>query len=255
MSTPDFRVVIPARYGSSRLPGKPLLLIAGRPMIAHAYERALESGAQYVCVATDDERIAEAVRAFGGQAVMTSSDHASGTDRLAEVARMHDFADDDIVVNLQGDEPFVPGDMLKRLAECLADHPHCGMATAATRIRDARELFNPNTVKVTLDGRGVALYFSRAPIPWLRGTFSHGASAEALPESVPFLRHLGMYAYRARTLRELAQAPQVALESAESLEQLRALVMGVRIHVTVLDAAPPHGVDTPEDLERVQTVV
>jgi 3-deoxy-manno-octulosonate cytidylyltransferase (CMP-KDO synthetase) len=252
MSGPDFRVVIPARYASTRLPGKPLLPIRGQAIILHTCERARESGASYVCVATDDERIAEAVRNANGRVVMTSPDHASGTDRLAEVARVERFADDDIVVNLQGDEPFVPGELVRKLALALAEHPDCGMATAATPIRAADDLFNPNTVKVTLDAAGRALYFSRAPIPWLRGQFSAQGCAGSLPADVPFLRHLGLYAYRARTLRQLAEQPLAALERAESLEQLRALVMGIRIHVSVLPEAPPHGVDTPEDLVRLQ---
>jgi 3-deoxy-manno-octulosonate cytidylyltransferase (CMP-KDO synthetase) len=184
--------------------------------------------------------------------VLTSPEHASGTDRLAEVASREGFADDDIVVNLQGDEPFVPGALLRELAGALADHRECGMATLATRLSQARDLFDPNTVKVTLDDAGLALYFSRAPMPWVRGAFEPGSTPEQLPEGVPFLRHLGLYAYRVSTLRQIAAAPQAVLERAESLEQLRALAMGIRIHVTVVDRPPPHGVDTPEDLARVQ---
>ena len=246
------RVVIPARYASTRLPGKPLALLAGRPMIAHVLERAMQSGVSYVCVATDDERIAHTVRELGVRVVLTSKDHASGTDRLAEVAAIESFADGDIIVNLQGDEPFVPAATIRDLARALGDHPECGMATAATPIVDVHELFNTNVVKVVLDERSIAAYFSRAPIPWVRDGFHPGAVPNALPAGIPFLRHLGLYAYRTAALRRISEAPQAPLECAESLEQLRALFMGIRIHVSVLAEAPAHGVDSPDDLARAE---
>lgn len=247
----SFRVVIPARYGSTRLPGKPLLELAGRPIVVHVLERARASGALEVVVATDDERVADAVRAAGGDVEMTRDDHASGTDRLAEVATRRGWAAHDIVVNLQGDEPLVPVELPARLAEVLADSPDAGIATMATPITGADELFRSNVVKVVLDDSGHALYFSRAPIPWARDAFAGGPPKE-LPEGVRFLRHIGLYAYRTDTLRLMAATPPSPLERAESLEQLRALEQGIRIRVAIVEQAPPHGVDTPEDLERLQ---
>jgi 3-deoxy-manno-octulosonate cytidylyltransferase (CMP-KDO synthetase) len=248
----DFCVIIPARFASSRLPGKPLLPIAGKPMIVHVWERALESGASQAFVATDDTRIADAVRAVGGRVVMTSPDHASGTDRLAEAVEQAGLSAETIIVNLQGDEPFVPGALLARLAQALHGNHAFGMATAATHIREVADVFNPNVVKVVLDAHDGALYFSRAPVPWVRDAFSLGRRPESLPDQVPFLRHIGLYAYRVETLRRVAAAAQAPFERAESLEQLRALWLGIRIHVTVVDQAPVHGVDTAEDLARVE---
>ncbi len=250
-----FHVVIPARFGSSRLPGKPLRTIAGKAMVVHVLERGRESGAQEVMVATDDERICSVVEAAGGVAIMTSPDHASGTDRLNEVATKQAWSDDTIIVNLQGDEPFVPGSLVCALATALEQHPEAGIATLATPIRDVRELFDPNVVKVVNQDDGLALYFSRAPIPWVRGVFEPGKAPAALPPSVPFLRHLGLYAYRVGTLRRLASAPAASLEEAESLEQLRALALGVRIHVTVVAQAPGHGIDTEDDLQAAEALL
>ncbi len=247
----SFRVVIPARYGSTRLPGKPLLELAGRPIVVHVLERALTSGAAEVVVATDDPRIADAVRAAGGNVEMTREDHASGTDRLAEVAVKRRWPPHDIIVNLQGDEPLVPAELPAQLAEVLADGPDAGIATMATPITSAEELFRSNVVKVVLDDSGHALYFSRAPIPWARKAFAE-RPPRALPEGVRFLRHIGLYAYRTDTLRLLAATPPSPLERAESLEQLRALEQGLRIRVKVVQEPPPHGVDTPEDLERLR---
>ena len=247
----SFVVVIPARYASTRLPGKPLADLHGKPVIRWCLERALESGADEVIVAVDDERIADAV---GAAAVMTSPDHRSGTDRLAEVARLRGWAADTIVVNMQGDEPLLPSGLLTQLARALEAHPDAGVATMATAIREPAELFRESVVKCVLDDAGFALTFSRAPVPWVRGRFADGPPA-ALPEGVPFLRHLGVYAYRAQTLARLSAAPPAAIELAESLEQLRALAGGIRIHVTVIDEAPPHGIDTPEDLERVRLIL
>lgn len=224
-------------------------------MIQHVWERALESGCEEAWVATDDARIFEAVRGFGGQALMTSDQHVSGTDRLAEVADQLQLADDAILVNLQGDEPCVPGALLDRLAGALADNPSCGLATLATPIHEARDVFDPNIVKVVLNAHGHALYFSRAPIPWQRGVFRPDAAVDALPRETPFLRHLGLYAYRVSTLRAVAGAPVGSLEAAESLEQLRALQMGIAIHVGLVEKAPGHGVDTPDDLARVERLL
>jgi 3-deoxy-manno-octulosonate cytidylyltransferase (CMP-KDO synthetase) len=249
-------VVIPARHASSRLPGKPLRLIAGRPMIEHVWHNAARAGAREVLVATDDQRIVQAVENFGGRALMTSAEHASGTDRLAEVAARLAWPDDTIVVNLQGDEPAIPGELLRQTAAALHAHPEAGIATLATPIHTARDLFDENVVKVVLDEAGLACYFSRAPIPWVRGAFAGGAGAvPALPEGVPFLRHIGIYAYRAGTLRRVAAEPGRAVERAESLEQLRALALGIRIHVSVIERAPGHGVDTEEDLARVDSAL
>jgi 3-deoxy-manno-octulosonate cytidylyltransferase (CMP-KDO synthetase) len=245
-----FKVVIPARLASQRLPEKALRDIEGQPLIVHVWERARASSAGEVLVATDDARIAGAVEQAGGRAVLTSPHHASGTDRLAEVARTLGWSDDTVVVNLQGDEPLVPPALLDELATALATSD-AGIATAATPIRDAHELFSPSAVKVVLDDRGFALYFSRAPIPWVRDSFSERGLHE-LPQGAPFLRHLGLYAYRAATLRRLSEAPPAAIERAEALEQLRALALGMRIHVRIIDEAPPPGVDTEEDLERVR---
>lgn len=245
----SYRLVIPARLTSERLPEKPLVDVGGKPLVVRVLERGLQSRADEVLVAVDHERIADAVRAAGGEAVLTSPDHRSGTDRLAEVAALRGWSDDTVVVNLQGDEPLGPASLLDALAEDLAAHPACGLATMATAAsRD--EVFSPNVVKVVLRDDGRALYFSRAPIPFARGRFDRDATE--LPEGVPYLRHLGLYAYRVGTLKRVAAAPPATSERTESLEQLRALVMGIDIHVRVLDEAPPHGVDVPADLERVR---
>lgn len=248
-----FAVVIPARYASSRLPGKPLIELAGKPMIQWAWAHALEAGADRVIVATDDTRIADAVQAFGGDVCMTDPAHASGTDRIAEVCALRRLPDDAIVVNLQGDEPGVPAALLSLVARALSEQPSAGIATLATPITTPEELFDPNVVKTVLDDAGMALTFSRAPLPWVRDRFAPYAAA-ALPQSLPvgpqYLRHLGIYAYRVGTLTRVASAPAQALELAESLEQLRAMAMGVRVHVSVIAEAPGHGVDTEADIER-----
>jgi 3-deoxy-manno-octulosonate cytidylyltransferase (CMP-KDO synthetase) len=246
-----FRVVIPSRLASQRLPGKPLLDVGGRPLVLRVWDVAMKSAAAGVVVATDDARIEACVREAGGDVVMTSADHATGTDRLAEVADLRGYADDDVIVNLQGDEPFVPPALLEALARALVAQPDTGIATVATRIHTTEELFEPSVVKTVLDAAGRALYFSRSPIPFVRGRFeSLSRHAEPLPEGVRFLRHLGIYAYRVRTLRALRTAAMAEAEAAESLEQLRAMHLGIRIHVSVIDQAPMRGVDTPEDLAR-----
>jgi 3-deoxy-manno-octulosonate cytidylyltransferase (CMP-KDO synthetase) len=248
-----FRVVIPARFASSRLPGKPLLPIGGKPMIQHVVENAREAGATAVVVATDDQRITDAVRQFGGEVAMTSAEHVSGTDRIAELARKEGWDPGSIVVNLQGDEPLLAASAVRRVANLLASRPDAGMATLAAPINDVDTLFNPNVVKVvtTLDGR--ALYFSRAPIPWQRDEWLTLQERPAgLPGGTQFLRHIGLYAYRVETLLGITSATKDAVETAESLEQLRALRLGIGILVDVVDEVPEHGVDTPDDLRRVE---
>lgn len=218
-------------------------------MIQHVYERALESGAQSVVVATDDERIQQAAEGFGATVCMTSSDHQSGTDRLAEVVDQLKLQDDEIVVNLQGDEPLMPASLLSQVAEQLSEHTDAGVSTVAVRIHHAAELFDPHAVKVVMDKNGYALYFSRASIPWDRDAFS--ISQDELPENHFHFRHLGLYAYRASFLREYVTWEPCAVEQMESLEQLRALWNGVRIHVSEALEVPEPGIDTEQDLQRV----
>lgn len=248
----SFTVVIPARFDSSRLPGKPLADIDGKPMIQHVYERAQESGAAEVIVATDDKRIADAVKAFGGTAVMTSTDHRSGTERLAEVIDLMALADDEVVVNVQGDEPQIPPQIIRQVAENLASQRNAPMATLAVPMEDVAEVFNPNAVKVVLDANGYALYFSRAPIPYDREQFMNADADHQAQLSEGYLRHVGIYAYRAGFIHRYAEWPASPLERLESLEQLRVLWYGERIHVAQAIAPPPAGVDTAEDLERVR---
>jgi len=244
-----FKVVIPARYASTRLPGKPLLDIAGKPMIAHVCERAIQAQAEQVVVATDDNRIFDTVSALGIQAVMTDPDHQSGTERIAEVARKLAWQSGDIVVNLQGDEPLIPPEYIRDAAYALAAQQLAGIATLAARIDDAEEIFNPNAVKVVLDKNGYALYFSRAPIPWDRSSFpEHHAIDDG---KMPHLRHIGLYAYSVGFLQSYCEWPASSLESVESLEQLRILWHGEKILVKVVDKTPEAGVDTEEDLWRV----
>jgi 3-deoxy-manno-octulosonate cytidylyltransferase (CMP-KDO synthetase) len=248
-----FKVVIPARYGSSRLPGKPLLEIAGKPMFAHVYERACRSGAEEVLIATDDERIERAAQAIGAPVVMTSQEHPSGTDRLQEVAKLKGWGDDVIVVNVQGDEPLIPPAVIDQVAANLATAGEAGIATLAEALQDASQLFNPNIVKLVRDVRGHALYFSRAPLPWARDLFAKDRST--LPASDLYLRHLGIYAYRVGFLHAYVQWPPAEIEQIEALEQLRALFQGVKIHVDVAAVELPPGVDTVEDLERVRALL
>jgi 3-deoxy-manno-octulosonate cytidylyltransferase (CMP-KDO synthetase) len=234
--------IIPARYGSSRFPGKPLVHISGKPMIQHVYERSLRAkGLDRLIVATDDTRIADSVRAFGGEFVITRTDHPSGTDRLAEASRILGLSDQDIVINIQGDEPLVEPSMIQLLITALEQSPHCSMATLAYRSMSEREYLDPNVVKVVLDGNGRALYFSRAPIPCRRDTGDSPMS---------FLKHLGFYAYRNDFLQAFTHLPPGGLESIEKLEQLRALENGHAIQVA-LSRVESFGVDTPEDLDRI----
>jgi len=248
-----FIVVIPARYASSRFPGKPLAEIRGKPMVVQVAARAARSGATRVVIATDDARIATAVEQHGFEAMMTRGDHATGTDRIAEVARRLRLKPDAIVVNVQGDEPLIAPSLIRRVAENLNSHRAAAIATAACRIRSAQDMANPNVVKVTLDSSGYALYFSRAPIPYSRDAFSKGI--RSLPAGLPALRHLGIYAYRASFLKIYGRLPPVAAEQAEALEQLRALVHGYRISVAITATAPHPGVDTLADLRRIRRLL
>jgi 3-deoxy-manno-octulosonate cytidylyltransferase (CMP-KDO synthetase) len=248
-----FRVAIPARYASTRLPGKPLRLLAGRPLIEHVYRRALASGALEVVIATDDTRIRAVAEAFGATVCMTSPTHPSGTDRLAEAADWLGWPDDAIVVNAQGDEPGLPPALVRQVADDLAAHPEAGIATACARLHDLAELFDPNVVKVVRDARGYALYFSRAPIPWHRESFrAGGAGSTELPSDAPWFRHIGLYAYRVAVLRRYPELAPAPAEQTEALEQLRALWHGIRIHVAEAVETPPPGVDTEADLARAE---
>jgi 3-deoxy-manno-octulosonate cytidylyltransferase (CMP-KDO synthetase) len=247
-----FRVVIPARHASTRLPGKPLALLAGTPMVLHVHRLALASGAAEVVIATDDERIRDACGREGADVAMTDATHPTGTDRIAEVASTRGWADDSIVVNVQGDEPLLPPALIGQAARLLADRPAAAIATLAAPIGTLEEYLDPNVVKVVTRDDGQALYFSRAPIPWHRDGAAHSAGAD---RHATARRHLGIYAYRVTALRAVASAQPGALEKRERLEQLRALQMGLQI--VVADAAEPPGpsVDTPEDLARVDSLM
>ncbi len=247
-----FRVVIPARYASSRLPGKPLADIAGRPMVLRVLDQALKAGAESVVVATDDLRVQQAVEAAGHQALLTSPEHQSGTERLVEVAETLRWSDDTLVVNVQGDEPLIDPALIREAARQLVLHNDAVMATLAHPIHDHADFVNPNVVKVVTDEAGYALYFSRAPIPWPRDAF---AEKQPMPHELGALRHIGLYAYRAGFLRTYASLPSSPLERYEMLEQLRVLWHGHRISLGVTPTAPAPGVDTPEDLERVRRLL
>ena len=248
-SAADFIVAIPARFGSTRLPGKPLRRLGDRTLIEHVVRRALDSGARSVVVATDDVRIAAVLRDADVTICMTRDDHASGSDRLAECAEKLGWPDDAIVVNLQGDEPFAPASGIREVARALAEDG-APMATLATPVEDAAQLFDPGVVKVVRDARGRALYFSRAPLPWARDAFAK--ERDALPSGAPFLRHIGIYAYRAGFLGTFAALAATPLERAESLEQLRALEHGFAISVRIAPEAFPPGIDTEADLVAAQ---
>lgn len=242
-----FTVVIPARFGSTRFPGKPLADIVGKPMIQHVCERAAEAGAEKIIVATDDERIADVASAFA-RVSMTSAHHHSGTERIAEVIALEDMADDTLIVNVQGDEPFVPADNIRQVATNLANDDTAMMSTLCTPIHLADEVANPNVVKVVTDERHRAMYFSRSVIPYDRERM---LTAGGQPDPVNYFRHIGLYAYRAGYVRRYVGYAPTSLEQLESLEQLRALWYGDAIHCAVADAAPPVGIDTPDDLTRL----
>ena len=246
----DFVVAVPARYAASRLPGKPLRLLGGEPLVLHVARRALAAGAREVWLATDDARVAAAVAGVAGVRVaMTSPAHASGTDRLAECAAIAGWDDEAVVVNLQGDEPFAPAAGIRRVAQALVDSG-APMATLAEPVADAQTLFDPNAVKLVRAASGDALYFSRAPLPWPRDAFARERGT--LPEGGHWLRHIGIYAYRAGFLQTFARMPPGVLERIESLEQLRVLEAGHRIAVALAPEPFPPGVDTPEDLARAE---
>ncbi|WP_026375101.1 3-deoxy-manno-octulosonate cytidylyltransferase [Aestuariibacter salexigens] len=245
----NFTVIIPARFASSRFPGKPLVDIGGKPMIQHVYERAAESGASRIIVATDDARIASAVSAFGGQYCMTSAEHESGTERLAEVVDVKGLLAHEVVVNVQGDEPFIPPENIHQVAENLHQHQTAEMATLCVPISDVEDAFNPNIVKVITDKQGFALYFSRSVIPYDRSRFLDADNIDEIGDY--YYRHVGIYAYRAGFIKQYVNMAPSGLEQIESLEQLRVLWHGEKIHVDVANKAPPHGIDSPQDLEKL----
>jgi len=260
----SFTIIIPSRFGSTRLPGKALLDIAGKPMVQRVYEQSCQSKADEVLVATDDPRIAEVVTGFGGQVVMTSADHPSGTDRLQEVVSKKNYDDNHVVVNVQGDEPLIPPAVINQVAENLLSQPHAGIATLCERIIDPLDILNPNAVKVVRNLNGYAQLFSRSPVPWLRSwpsldsitASSDIAQLYAMPESgsIQWHRHIGIYAYRVEVLNQFVAWPMTPGEQAESLEQLRALDNGVNIHCEEASISLPSGIDTIEDLERVRAL-
>ncbi|WP_339900410.1 3-deoxy-manno-octulosonate cytidylyltransferase [uncultured Gilvimarinus sp.] len=247
----SFTVVIPARYASTRLPGKPLADINGRPMIEHVYRRACASDASRVIVATDDQRIVELVKSFNGAVCLTRSDHVSGTDRLQEVAALEKMAGDDIVVNVQGDEPLIPPQVINQVAANLAQNRTASVATLCEPLSSYREFRDPNAVKVVYDQSNLALYFSRAPIPWPRDN-TEVLTEQPVPEGFPARRHIGTYAYRVSLLERFVTWSPALLEQTESLEQLRVMAYGERIHVDEACCQVPGGVDTEEDLARVR---
>ncbi|WP_019530253.1 3-deoxy-manno-octulosonate cytidylyltransferase [Dasania marina] len=254
----SFSIIIPARYASSRLPGKPLLDIAGKPMIQHVYERALQSQAERVIIATDDQRIADAATAFGAEVAMTKASHESGTDRLQEVAAQLQLADDHVLVNVQGDEPLIPAAVINQVANNLASNSFASIATLIEAISDVETVFDPNAVKVTLNKHGEVLYFSRAPMPWCRDLWAGLASGNtdlSLPANSHYYRHIGIYAYRVSFLHDFVQWPMSMLEQTEKLEQLRAMENGVKIHAQEAIELIPGGVDTVADLEKVRAII
>jgi 3-deoxy-manno-octulosonate cytidylyltransferase (CMP-KDO synthetase) len=253
----SFTVIIPARFSSTRLPGKPLKDIAGKPMIQHVYEQAKKSAAREVIVATDDERIKTVAEGFGARVCMTAVDHESGTDRLQEVVAQLGYGDDEVIVNVQGDEPLIPPSNINQVAELLLNSPNAGIATLSERIDNVADVFDPNAVKVVSNATNSALYFSRSPLPWVRDDFNGfgGELPDQLPAGVDFQRHIGIYGYRVGLLHEFVTWPPAPLELAESLEQLRAMWNGVDIKVAQAVETPPAGVDTEADLERVRALL
>ncbi|MAK92322.1 MAG: 3-deoxy-manno-octulosonate cytidylyltransferase [Oleibacter sp.] len=249
----DYKIVIPARYGSSRLPGKPLINLCGKPMIQHVWERAQESAAEDVVIATDDQRIFDVAKAFGADVVMTAVDHENGTERIAEVARIKNWADEVVIVNLQGDEPLIPESLIEATAASLINYPQAGMSSVCTPLNHDGDAFDPNVVKVVLDREQFAMYFSRASIPWDRDGYK--AQPGVMTAKVPVYRHIGMYGYRVSFLRQYMEMEACPLETTESLEQLRALWYGVKIHMSVIAEPPGHGIDTPDDVARVEALL
>lgn len=248
----SYSVVIPARYGSTRLPGKPLLDIAGKPMVQRVWEQAALSGADEVIIATDDQRIAEVAKAFGANVCMTDPAHPSGTDRLQQVASSQGWPDDRVVVNVQGDEPLIPPSVIDQVAANLLACSGAGVATLCEPILDVQELLNPNAVKVVADTNGMALYFSRAAVPWPRDEYAPTMTKMPIGN---WYRHIGIYAYRTEFLHRYVSWPPAPLEQLEQLEQLRALYNGVGIHVELAALPVPGGVDTAEDLEAARALL
>ncbi len=244
-----FNVIIPARFSASRLPGKPLLDIAGKPMIQHVYERATESLASNIIIATDDRRIQKAAKQFGADVCMTKASHLSGTDRLAEVAAIRNFTDNDIVVNVQGDEPSLPASLINQVATDLNQQQNADITSLYTPINHQQQVLDRNVVKVVMDSRGYALYFSRAPIPYLR---DHGNKAISLAADLPYYQHIGVYGYRAGFLKKFGQSSPCMLEQQESLEQLRAIYYGSKIHLTMAKEPSGQSVDSDQDLRAVR---
>jgi len=253
----DFSVVIPARYDSQRLPGKALVQIAGKPMIQRVYEQASKSDARRIIVATDDERIASVVTSFGGLSRMTSAEHPSGTDRIQEVVRLESMRDDDIVVNVQGDEPLIPPEVINQVAGNLAEND-VSMATLYETIDGLDELFDPNIVKLVSNEKGMAMYFSRAPIPWDRDHIPHSLQDSVpneMDDRIQYKRHVGIYAYRVRLLNQYVTWPVDEIEQIERLEQLRILRKGLQIHVAEAVEKIPPGVDTEKDLQQTRLLL
>ena len=262
MNDQDFKIVIPARYASSRLPGKPLIIIAGKPMIQHTFERAKQCMAGEVIIATDDQRIFDAAKKFTNDIVMTSKDHSSGTERLAEVVELKGWDDETIVVNVQGDEPLVSAPHIELVASALENNSQAGLSTLATSIESIDDIIDSNVVKVVLDYQGNALYFSRAVIPWARDSFSINKNTITLQQDIKALlaqtnwyRHIGMYAYRVSTLKRYMTLAPCMVEKTESLEQLRILYHGIKIHVSIVDEQTGHGVDVEEDIAKVEKIL
>jgi 3-deoxy-manno-octulosonate cytidylyltransferase (CMP-KDO synthetase) len=252
----SYSIIIPARYDSQRLPGKALLDVVGKPLVQHVYEMAITTQATQVIIATDDKRIESAALKFGADVCVTSNQHRSGTERIAEVIRLRAFDDNSIVVNVQGDEPLLPAALVDQVAADLAQHTDASVSTLCTPIHESEEIFNPNVCKLVKDARGYAMYFSRAPIPWDRQQFSLMENDSlSTVTSGAYFRHIGLYAYRAGFVNDYAQWPASSLETIESLEQLRVLYNGHKIHVSETSQNPGVGVDTMEDLEKVRRLL
>ncbi len=248
----NYSIIIPARFGSSRLLGKPLLDLAGKPLIQHVFEQAIKTKAKRVIIATDDLRIAKVVKKFGGEVCMTRPNHQSGTERIIEVINQLGFKNEDIVVNLQGDEPDIPPELIAQTANCLVESELANVSTLATPIKKIKDLFNPNVVKVVLNQKNYALYFSRAPIPWEQSHFT--PPPQTLPDTYQWLRHIGLYGYRCGFLRKYKKLAVSKLEQIESLEQLRILAYGGKIKVDITQQEPAHGIDTIADLDAARLV-
>lgn len=249
-----YHIIIPARYASTRLPGKPLRQLAGKPILQHVYEQACKSSAQSVVIATDDQRIKEVAEGFGADVCMTSDKHNSGTERLAEVISNKEFNDDEIIINMQGDEPLMPPACLDQIARLLIHDSDCKMASLCEPIKTAEDLFNPNIVKVVLNSNKHALYFSRAPIPWHRDNFAQ-KTTELPANAEEYYRHIGLYAYRAGFIQQYLELAPSPLEKIESLEQLRVLWHGYKIAMDVAHEPPGPGIDTEQDLLKAEKLI